>query len=176
MVIVWLVRHGQTAWNVDRRFQGWTDVPLDRTGRDQARQLRSTLESTEFDGIWSSDLSRAVETARLAAGSPVVDRRLREMDFGHIEGAVWDELAPEVREGLKRFEGFVVPGGESTESFKSRVFEFLDELPDGRHLVVAHGGVLGAVGRLCGEEGFPGHAHVMRVDWRARSLLPPESG
>lgn len=171
-----MVRHGQTAWNVDRRFQGWTDVPLDRTGREQAVRLRPTLEATAFDGVWSSDLSRAVETARIAAGPPTVDRRLREMDFGDIEGAVWDELQPDVREGLKRFEGFTAPGGESVESFTSRVFEFLDGLPDGRHLVVAHGGVLRAVGRLCGEERFPGHTHVMRVDWGARRLLPPASG
>lgn len=176
MVIVWLVRHGQTAWNVDRRFQGWTDVPLDQTGRDQAERLRATLETAAFDGIWSSDLSRAVETARIAVGPPTVDRRLREMDFGDIEGAAWDELEPEVREGLKRFEGFAAPGGESAESFMSRVFEFLDELPDGNHLVVAHGGVLRAVGRLCGDERFPGHTHVMRVDWHARRLLPPEPG
>ena len=174
MVTVWLVRHGRTAWNADRRFQGWTDVPLDEIGRSQAIELRSELEGVSFNAIWSSDLSRAMETAELAAGPPTIDARLREMDFGDIEGSVWDQLDGETREGLKRFDGFVAPGGEAADAFQARVFEFLDELPAGRHLVVAHGGVLRAVGRVCGDERFPGHGDVLRVRWPDRILLPPE--
>lgn len=177
MVIVWLVRHGRTAWNVGRRFQGWTDVPLDDVGRAQARELAVALDGTRFDHIWSSDLSRAVDTARIAVGAaPTIDPRLREMDFGRLEGVTWEQMDPATRNGLKTLEGFVAPGGESAAEVEDRVFGFLDDLPDGRHLVVTHGGVIRTVGRACGDDGFPGHASILRVNWSRRTLASPGSG
>ena len=170
-VILWLVRHGETDWNAEGRFQGWTDVPLNETGRAQAERLRGLLGPYDFDGVWSSDLIRAIETARIAVGEPAVDRRLRELDFGDLEGAVWDELDSEVRAGLKEFESFRSPGGESAASFVDRVFEFLDDLGAGRHVVFAHGGVIRAIGRVCGSDGFPSHADVVKVDWTNRQSL-----
>jgi probable phosphoglycerate mutase len=170
-VIVWLVRHGETEWNAEGRFQGWTDVPLNETGRAQAGRLRDLLAGREFDGVWSSDLVRAVETARIAVGEPDVDRRLRELDFGDLEGSVWDELDGDMRAGLKEFDSFRSPGGESAVAFVERVFAFLDDLEPGRHVVFAHGGVIRAIGRVCGSDGFPSHADVLRVDWTNRISL-----
>ena len=172
-VILWLVRHGETDWNAEGRFQGWTDVPLNETGREQAEQLRELLSTSRFDGVWSSDLERAVETARIAIGEPAVDRRLRELDFGDLEGSVWSELDTETRDGLKEFESFQSPGGESAAVFVRRVFAFLDELDSGRHVVFAHGGVIRAIARVCGADGFPSHADVVKVDWTNRLSLDP---
>ncbi len=170
-LILWLVRHGETDWNAEGRFQGWTDVPLNETGRAQAERLRGLLADGDFDGVWSSDLVRAVETARIAVGEPAVDRRLRELDFGDLEGAIWDDLDREIRAALKEFDSFQSPGGESAAAFVERVFGFLDELAPGRHLVFAHGGVIRAIGRVCGSDGFPSHTDVLKVDWTNRLSL-----
>lgn len=170
-VVLWLVRHGETDWNAAGRFQGWTDVPLNANGRAQAEQLRAALEGHDFDGIWSSDLTRALETARVAVGEPDVDRRLRELDFGDLEGSVWNDLDLDLRAALKEFDSFRAPGGESVADFAERLFEFLDELNTGCHLVFAHGGVIRAIGRACGSDGFPSHTEIVRVDWTKRRSL-----
>lgn len=170
-VILWLVRHGETDWNAAGRFQGWTDVPLNEAGRAQAERLRALLEAHDFDGVWSSDLVRAVDTARIAVGEPAVDRRLRELDFGDLEGAVWGDLDSEIKAALKEFESFRSPGGESAAAFVERVFGFLDDLPPGRHVVFAHGGVIRAIGRVCGSDAFPSHTDVVKVDWTNRLSL-----
>ena len=175
-VVLWLIRHGETDWNAEGRFQGWTDVPLNETGRAQAEQLRALLAAGDFDGVWSSDLIRAVETARVAISEPSVDERLREIDFGDLEGAVWDELDSDIRAGLKEFDSFQSPGGESTAAFVDRVFAFLDELEAGRHLVFAHGGVIRAIGRVCGSDGFPSHTDIVKVDWTNRIALDETAG
>lgn len=173
-VVLWLVRHGETDWNAAGRFQGWTDVPLNENGRTQAGQLREVLANHEFAGVWSSDLARAIETARIAVGEPAVDRRLRELDFGDLEGAVWDQLDKETKAGLKEFDSFRSPGGESAVAFVDRVFGFLDALEAGRHVVFAHGGVIRAIARVCGSDGFPSHADVVKVDWTNRLSLDPD--
>ncbi len=172
-VILWLVRHGETDWNAAGRFQEWTDVPLNETGRAQAERLGRLLAPHDFDGVWSSDLVRAIETARIAVGEPTVDRRLRELDFGDLEGSVWDELDGEVRARLKDFDSFRSPGGEWAAAFVERVFAFLEDLDAGRHVVFAHGGVIRAIGRACGSDGFPSHADVVKVDWTNRLSLDP---
>lgn len=171
VVRVWMVRHGETDWNANRRFQGWTDVALTDTGRDQATMLAESLAGVQFDSVWSSDLSRAIETARLAYGEPTTDRRLRELNFGDLEGSVWDELTASVQAELVAFDGFTAPGGESIAEFKARVIEFLDALPGGDHLVVTHGGVIRMVTRECGSDGFPGHADVVVLDWTNRARV-----
>jgi 2,3-bisphosphoglycerate-dependent phosphoglycerate mutase len=172
MVRLWLVRHGQTDWNAQRRFQGWADVPLNEVGRSQATALRTVLEPLTFDGVWSSDLARAVDTARLAYREPVTDPRLRELDFGDLQGRTWEELSPPVRDALAAFDGFHAPGGESMAEFSDRVHGFVDALPPGDHLVIAHGGVVRLLGRVCGADGFPDHAAVLTLDWSSRARLP----
>lgn len=171
VVRVWMVRHGETDWNADRRFQGWTDVALNDTGRDQATLLAGALAGVRFDSVWSSDLSRAIETARLAYGEPTADHRLRELNFGDLEGSVWDDLTPLVQAELVAFDGFTAPGGESIAEFKARVIEFLDGLSGGDHLVVTHGGVIRMVTRECGSDGFPGHTGVVVLDWTNRTRV-----
>ena len=90
------VRHGETAWNVDARIQGQLDIGLNDTGRWQARRAGQALAGEAIRAVYSSDLSRAHETARSiaeAAGLPVVsDPGLRERRFGLFEGKTFDEI------------------------------------------------------------------------------------
>ena len=165
MVRLWLVRHGETDWNADQRFQSWTDVPLNDTGRRQATRLVPALEGRRFAGVWSSDLRRAVETAEILCGGAVPDPRLREMDLGDLDGKRWDELDPQIQAGLRAFHGFVAPGGESFDQFQDRVLAFLDDLGAGHHLVVTHGGVIRLLLVLYGiEDRFVGPGSLVTVD------------
>lgn len=167
------IRHGRTSWNADRRLLGWTDIGLDGVGERQAVDLGRRLDITSYDRVITSDLSRATATARLAgwAGADA-DWRLREIDFGQLEGMTWDEVPDQLREALVAFDGFVAPGGESTSDFAARIVAALDDFPEGAHMVVTHGGVIRAVLRHCGELGaFPDHVTVYTVDWGRRLVL-----
>jgi probable phosphoglycerate mutase len=170
------VRHGETPASKGRTLAGWADVPLTEHGEDQASALRPLLAGERFDGVWSSDLRRAVTTARLAWGEPHQDARLREMGFGELEGRLWETLEPHIREGFARFEGFAAPGGESFEDLRARVLSFLDGLPAGRHLVFTHGGVVRLLSREVGEDHFVPTGTLLVVDWDARRLLSRRDG
>lgn len=171
-VRVSLVRHGQTAWNAERKLLGWNDIPLDAVGEAQARSLGACVDISKYDRVWTSDLGRASMTARLAGWDATADVDLREFDFGELEGLTWAELDPGVRDGLVAFEGFQAPGGESTAAFTSRVVGFLDSCDAASHMVVTHGGVIRAALRLCGESAsFPGHGVIYTIDWSRRLVL-----
>jgi broad specificity phosphatase PhoE len=131
-----LVRHGETDWNAERRWQGHADVPLNERGRDQARELAESLAGERIDAIFTSDLSRARETADIVAARlhvPVaVDPDLREIDVGPLEGLTADEA--------KALDGWL---GEPTERHAERILGALARIAgrhDGRILVVTHGG------------------------------------
>jgi broad specificity phosphatase PhoE len=131
-----LVRHGETDWNAVGRLQGHTDRPLSDFGRRQARQLAAELEDEPLDAIYTSDLSRARETAEIAGerlGLPVVlDPDLREKDWG-----TWEGLTSVERDRVE----FV---GESTEAHQERILRALRRIaerhPGGCVLIVTHGG------------------------------------
>ncbi len=173
---LWLVRHGETPASRGRSLAGWTDVPLTGHGEDQASALRPLLAGERFDGVWSSDLRRAVTTARLAWGEPRRDERLREMSFGELEGLPWETLEPRVQESLVRFEGFEAPGGESFDALRARVLSFVDNLGPGRHLLFTHGGVVRLLSREVGEDHFVPTGTLLVVDWEARRLLRRTDG
>jgi probable phosphoglycerate mutase len=173
---LWLVRHGETLASKGRRLAGWTDVPLTEHGEHQASALRPLLARERFEGVWSSDLRRAVATARLGWGEPRQDPRLREMGFGSLEGRPWEALDPRFQEAIARFEGFAAPGGESFEGLRARVLSFLDGLPPGRHLVFTHGGVVRLLSREVGEDRFVPTGSLLVVDWDARRLLSRRDG
>lgn len=139
---IWLLRHGSTSSSEEGRFLGWRDQPLSSTGRSEALGLRSRVSATGARSIWSSDLQRAIETARLVAREPATDPRLRELDFGDLEGLTWDQCSPAQRDALARFDDFSAPSGESVDQLRDRVHLFLDELEKGTHLLVTHGGVI----------------------------------
>lgn len=171
MIRVWLVRHGETQWNAEHRFQGVTDIPLTDRGREQAKELAERIGDRHFDTIWSSDLVRAVETANIVFGPPRIDTRLRELDFGDIDGLTWSDLSDEVREALLAFQGFEAPNGETVAEMFVRVGSFMDDLQSGDHVAVTHGGVVRMISELCGLPAFPGHCEVTVVDWSRRKVL-----
>jgi probable phosphoglycerate mutase len=173
---LWLVRHGETPASLGRTLAGWTDVPLTERGEEQAAALRPVLEGERFQGVWSSDLRRAVTTARLAWGEPTQDGRLREMSFGTLEGRPWEALNPGLQQELARFEGFAAPGGESFDDLRSRVLAFVDGLGPGRHLVFTHGGVVRLLSREVGEDHFVPTGTLLVVDWEDRRLLSRRNG
>jgi broad specificity phosphatase PhoE len=131
-----LVRHGETDWNADGRLQGQTERPLSDFGRRQARQLAEELADEELEAIYSSDLSRARETAEIVGerlSLPVVlEPDLREKDWGTWEGLTAAERA------RAEFEG------ESTDAHQKRTLRALRRIAEfhagNRVLVVTHGG------------------------------------
>jgi probable phosphoglycerate mutase len=163
---VWLVRHGETAWSRDRRYTGWTDVALTASGEDQARALAGRLPTGTDVETWTSDLGRCVATAALAGlVGAAPDERLRELDFGDLDGARWDDLAPEVQASLLDFDGFAAPNGESTAALRDRVHGFLRSLRPGRHVVVTHGGVVRMLLRDAGADAAVAPAEVVRLQF-----------
>ncbi len=148
------IRHGQTDWNLQQRFQGQIDTPLNTTGHAQAQRLAARLAGERHDALFSSDLLRARETA-LPLGAAwqlpaVALAGLREQNFGLLEGldvATIQARHPELwQRWLEQDADFAAPGGESQRRFHARVLAALKELAAlaaGRRVaVVTHGGVL----------------------------------
>ena len=173
---LWLVRHGETPASRGRTLAGWADVPLTARGEEQAAALRPLLADHRFDGVWSSDLRRAVTTARLAWGEPRQDARLREMSFGALEGRPWEALDAGFQEGLARFEGFAAPEGEGFDDLRGRVLSFVDGLPPGRHALFTHGGVVRLLSREVGVDQFVPTGTLLVVDWDERRLVSRRDG
>ena len=153
MLRLLLVRHAQTAWNAQRRYQGHSDLPLNETGLAQARALAARLQSLKIDLLISSDLQRALQTARiLADGRDLAlqtDPRLRELNFGLLEGHTFDEglaLWPEMIRNWVEDNNQPPEGGERMADLTGRVLQFYEQTLrtcDGKTvLLVAHGGPL----------------------------------
>jgi len=165
------VRHGETTFSAGKRVAGWSDPPLTERGREQAAALKAVVDGTAFDGLWSSDLRRAVESARLIQGEPRTDPRLRECHFGDLEGCTYAEADGAYREVFGRFRGFTTPGGESHGELRERVRAFVAELAPGRHLLVAHGGVIRVLTQDLGLDRFVATGSLVVLDWPAQRVL-----
>ena len=150
MLDLYLARHGQTAWNLEKRLQGATDNALNDTGKAQARQLGEKLKGVGFSAIYTSNLARARETAALAvpdvASTPLP--ALAERSFGKFEGMFEDGRDAALGDEFKRRAGNPddgLDGGESLASQARRVAQAVErirrEQPRGQVLVVSHGGV-----------------------------------
>lgn len=149
-----VIRHGETAWNLEARIQGHIDIALNDQGRWQAGRLAQALADEELDAIYSSDLLRARDTALAVAqarGLPLIlDRQLRERHFGRFEGMTQDEVAAqwpdEARRWRERDPAYGPEGGETLQAFYDRCVSALTRLArqhTGQSIaVVAHGGVL----------------------------------
>ena len=155
-----VVRHGQSEWNAIGRWQGHADPALSELGRRQAAVAAGSIGA--IDGIISSDLLRAAETAaiiaqQLGVGPVMIDERLRERDVGEWTGLTRTEIDkrwPGWIEDLRRPNGF-----EDADSLLSRVLEALvtmrEASPGGSLLVVTHGGVIRSLARSHGLDDIP---------------------
>lgn len=149
-----LVRHGETDWNRERRFQGHADQPLNEAGREQARELAELLAGERIDAVYTSDLRRARETAEILASrldaEVVVLRELREIDVGSWQGLSWPEIEELHPDGAERWhrDGHGWDGGESYDELGERIVAALRSIaarhPGQRVLVVGHGGTVRA--------------------------------
>ena len=151
-LLLW--RHGQTDWNVADRAQGTADIPLNRTGRAQAAAAAPALAALRPDGVWSSDLSRARDTAgavaRLTGQQITLDPRLREVGVGIRQGLTRDQLRrqhPEVHRRFASDEAYVVPGAEYPGDAGARMAAALCDVAaaleeGGTALVVGHGAAI----------------------------------
>lgn len=150
-----LARHGETDWNNDGILQGWIDVPVNRRGRDQAREMAQRLRDESLDLIWSSPLARANETAEIIANEldlppPNTHPGLMERNFGMIQGvpkAELMELNPVLYQQIAaRNAGAHFEDGETMDEFADRVENALRDIaavhPGRRVLVITHGWVL----------------------------------
>lgn len=141
-----LVRHGSTNWNLEKRVQGQTDIPLNAEGRAQGRLLADRLNNEKWDVIYSSDLSRAAETANIVAtalgGVPVIlDERLREVNYGQKEGTTEEERLSRWGPDWKDRD---LPGREDPIVLRARgmsfVYDMIQRHPNDRVLVFSHKG------------------------------------
>jgi len=149
---VYLARHGQTAYNHKRRFQGLLPVPLDETGFAQAAELAELAAPYDFAALWCSPLLRARQTADVLGAriglEPVEDQRLVETDAGDWTDRPFADIQKEDPDGLRAFmtgdPGFGFPGGESFADQARRVAAALSDIESGTlpALVVCHGQVI----------------------------------
>jgi probable phosphoglycerate mutase len=171
-----LIRHGETDFNREGRFQGWIDVPLNAHGRRQAERLAARLATEDrIDALHCSDLLRTRQTAAPAATALGLDlhpdARLREQHFGILEGLRFAEAQarhPDALAGWCRHEAtYALPGGESVHAFHARVIDALRDIAaqgaGGRLAVVTHGGVLDMVWRA---------AHGLPLDGPRACAIP----
>ncbi|MGO4300253.1 histidine phosphatase family protein [Leifsonia sp. RAF41] len=164
MTLISLVRHGQTDWNLSKRIQGSSDIPLNDTGRAQAETTGRALAGGQFDAIYASPLSRAVETARIIAehvglGDPDRLPAVAERNYGEAEGMTGAQI-------LARWpEGTPVPGRESREQVVARALPVLRELgeqhPGENIIVVSHGGVISSLVRHVTDHALPGPGELI---------------
>lgn len=159
-----LARHGETDENVEGRFQGQGPVPLNATGRRQARELATQAAREPWASLHASPIPRARETAEIVAAAigiaPVFDRRLAETDTGDWTGRLFAEVQrdePELWAAWQAGGAWRFPGGEALAEQQARVVEALDELRTRADalpaLVVCHRGVIRVA--LCHERGRP---------------------
>ncbi|AVR02760.1 2,3-diphosphoglycerate-dependent phosphoglycerate mutase GpmB [Pluralibacter gergoviae] len=192
MLQVYLVRHGETQWNAERRIQGQSDSPLTALGERQAQQVGERVRTLGITHIIASDLGRTRQTAEIIASACgcgiTFDPRLRELDMGVLEQRFIDTLTEEEelwrRQLVNGTPDGRIPQGESMQELGERVSAALQdclELPKGsRPLLVSHGIALGCL--VSTILGLPAYAErrlrlrncsVSRVDYQESQWLAP---
>ncbi|HEY3312827.1 MAG TPA: histidine phosphatase family protein [Anaerolineales bacterium] len=161
-----LVRHGETCWNVEGRWQGHSDAPLDENGINQARKVAEELAPRHFTAIYSSDLQRARITAEAIAKIQelpvIIDPRLRELNMGAWEGLLFSDIPTLYPEGWAEHQRwpveFLYPNGESVQQLARRIVPAIASIcaeypADAQILIVSHGLSLAVF--LCHVHGWP---------------------
>ncbi len=158
---LYIVRHGETSWNVQHRIQGQVShIGLNESGKNQAGDLARRLRKIKFDAVFSSDAVRTRETAEIITLEKNIaiqtTEALRERSFGRFQGTRWDTAKPEIRKLLenmgttskRQFEQYGIPDAENDDDLMGRFIPFLREIAvayAGKTvLVVTHGGTMRA--------------------------------
>lgn len=151
---LYLIRHGETAWNKEKRFQGWTDIPLSAEGEAQAEKLGKRFETISVDEIYVSPLRRAIQTAQpiaKATGLPLQpNENFKEINFGDWEGMTAKEIAAVYGDAFDTFianpEEGTFPGEISFDHVTERIQRGLAEVLEGKDgkniVIVSHGGIV----------------------------------
>ena len=154
MIRIYFVRHGETAWNIEAKYQGITDIPLSEAGVTQSKLLGERFKGIKIDKIYSSPLSRAIATANAVAVHKNIEvepaDEFIEINFGEWEGQTIYELKENYGESYMNFfnnpYANVFPGDGSFEVVEKRVCKGIDKIISGNDdkniMVVSHGGVL----------------------------------
>jgi broad specificity phosphatase PhoE len=149
-MLLYIIRHGETDWNTEQRCQGFSDIPLNEKGKQQAEAIARRLSDTEIEAIYSSTLSRAFETASIIAkyhnASVQTTDALRELNQGEFEGLRLTELVEKhgdfLAEWLRDPADLQVPGGESLREMQSRAWAKMEEIignhSEGSVIIVGH--------------------------------------
>lgn len=163
-----VLRHGQTDWNLEHRFQGHADIPLNARGIGQAEAAASALKGEHFDAVYSSPLARAMQTAELLCPSADIhtDPRLMEINVGSWAGHTWDEIIEKMPGYEDKYANGIdfrrSPTGETLADIVARGLPAVEEIAErhrgGTVLVVSHGlllnrvlhAMLGLEGRVLG--------------------------
>ncbi len=187
MTTIFLARHGESDWNVEKRFQGHSDRPLTNRGREQAHALADLVASEEIDAVYTSPLSRARETAEIVAVraglEPIALPELREVDTGSWSGLSRVDVEARFPEGFARWRsgGSGWEDGETYEEMAERVIGALrtiaEDHPDGRVLVISHGGPIRAIHAAAEGVAIDDYRRLKPVEPNARlSTVAVENG
>lgn len=153
--MIYIVRHGQTNWNLEGRYAGRKDIPLNDKGMEQANIIKEELKSIKFDKVFSSPLSRAYQTAKIICDNEIIiDDRIIERSNGDLEGKLKTEVIMEVDFNDPNEKNYNI---ESIIDFRKRINNFFDEITslykDENILIVTHAGV--GIYARCYFEGEP---------------------
>ena len=196
-----MLRHGETDWNAQHRWQGWTDIALNDIGRKQAKSRAIELASgpETFTSIFTSDLARASETADILSAALQISHRFEDPGFRERFGGDWqgltsDEINEQYPHALEEFRSGILagpPNAESVDSMLQRFDNALERahqvLPDANTILVTHGGILRAVSVRAGLTFEGVHANLtgnrfvydngtLTVDVASEGALPNEAG
>ena len=154
MVTLYLTRHGETEWNVEKRMQGWQDSPLTEKGRQDAMRLGKRLEAVDLTAIYTSTSGRALETAQLIRGGRLIpiytEKQLREIHLGDWEGKTHEEIKEMDPIAFDHFWNhphlYAPRRGERFIDVQNRAFAAIEKIverhQEGNILIVTHGVVL----------------------------------
>ncbi len=176
LATIYIVRHGETEFNRDRKLQGQCDSPLTQNGIEQAKLIRKELESIYFDAVFSSDLLRAQKTAEIINLEKklaiTTSHYLRERSYGPLEGKSYEDFGKEYQKLWKEYENLsykerfkikIAPDVESEEEAVSRYITFLREIAVShlgkKVLVVSHGGIMKSL--------------LFHIDYETYHTIPP---
>lgn len=148
MLRLFVVRHGETKFNIEHRIQGWCDSPLTTKGIEQAKALSNELKEVDFTAVYASPLKRAMDTATLLLGNRTQEitllNDLKELHFGTIEGE--EDYKYIAKDGSSHREGFEKYGGETIAILKKRLMQAMHFITsnheEGNILIVSHGAAI----------------------------------